>query len=261
MQDNRDALAANPYPGRGIVLGLSEDGDKAVQAYWVMGRSENSRNRILVRENGTVRTEAFDSSKVEDPSLIIYNAMRTAQFPSWGADVHVVSNGDQTDTVRAKIGGLSRPKGPRGMFEDFVGALLTREFEPDAPNFTPRITGMIALADTDSIYGYSIICRNPVTEEPEYAFSRGRLDSIPAGAGICFHTYEEDGDPLPAFKGSPYAVPVGATAEETAESLWEELNPDNRVSLVVKTIGLAGREAPQRNYGLTDVHIINKLQR
>lgn len=240
MEANMEALADNPYPGRGIVLGVSEGGEQAVQAYWVMGRSDNSRNRILAEVDGVVRTEAFDPSKVEDPSLIIYNALVTARLYHGS---HIVSNGDQTDTVHERLMDASS-KGDRDVHDSFRSALFGRVFEPDPPNFTPRITGMIFPGN--NTYDYSIIRRNPVTEQAEHTFGGGKLGDIPEGAGICFHTYETDSpsksEPIPSFEGGPYAVPVGETADDFADSLWGVLNEENRVALAVKTIDLFSGE-------------------
>lgn len=237
MQENLDALEANPYPGRGIVLGVSEGGYQAVQAYWVMGRSDNSRNRVLAEVDGVVRTEPFDPSKVEDPSLIIYNALVTARQYNGS---HIISNGDQTDTVHERLLDAS-VHGDHTVHDSFRNALFTREFEPDSPNYTPRITGMISPGVYT--YDYSIIRRNPVTAKAEHTFGGGYLGDIPEGTGICFHTYEGDApsrsEPIPSFEGSPYAVPVGGNAEEIAEAMWDFLDEENRVALAVKTIDFA----------------------
>lgn len=261
IQTNIDMLAENPYPGRGIILGNSADATKSVQAYWVMGRSDNSRNRVLAQSNSTVKTEAFDPSKMKDPSLVIYNAMVEATISLPTADIdnpihthlHIISNGDQTDTVRTQVSTMHKSE---GWEESFRNALMKREFEPDDPNFTPRITGMLVIRAAVSFnpsYYYSIISRNPTTGKPEYTFGEGILEKdIPSGAGICFHTYKGDGDPLPSFEGSPYGVPLlEATTQETAESLWDNLNSDNRVALAVKTI--------DKQTGEVTINIINQL--
>lgn len=249
MQDNLAALADNPYPGRGIIMGVSEGGEQAVQAYWVMGRSENSRNRVLLEERGTVKTDAFDPSKVEDPSLIIYKAMLTVPGLH---ESYVVSNGDQTETVRDALLDTS-PRTKSTVHSVFRDALLSREFEPDPPNYTPRITGTI-FGGNES-YDYSIIRRNQTTGEAEHTFGGGSLREIPAGAGICFHTYEWDApsksEPIPAFEGSPYAVPLAGSAEEIAEALWPDLNEENKVALAVKTIN--------RRTGRIVIQLVNKL--
>lgn len=223
---NLEALSENPYPGRGIVLGLNGRGDEAQQAYWVMGRSENSRNRILAIEDDVVRTEPHDPAKVEDPSLIIYNAMRSH------GDVHIVSNGSQTDTF---IGYLEEGRA-------FEEALEELTYEPDAPNYTPRISGFVELLkERQTRAGLSIIRKVAVSGLPVrnyFEFDAGFLGST-AGVGACVHTYRGDGDPLPSFKEPPYGLPMGETIDETAHTLWENLNPDNRVAIVVKGIHLA----------------------
>lgn len=248
---NLEMLAANPYPGRGIVLGVSEGGEQAVQAYWVMGRSENSRNRVLTEADDVVKTEAFDPSKVEDPSLIIYNAMRAARRSN---TLHIVSNGDQTDTVYGRVANAitSSVKEDRTAFRN---ALLGRKHEPDAPNFTPRITGMISAAT--QTFDYSIIRRNRNTDQAEHTFGSGKLADLPEGSGVCFHTYDGDAPskdaPIPSFGGSPYAVNVGGNADEIADAFWSKLNPQNRVALAVKTI--------DRRTGEVVIKIVNQLQR
>lgn len=253
-RDNLDALADNSYPGRGIILGVSEGGEQAVQVYWVMGRSPNSRNRVMLEENGVVRTDPFDASKVEDPSLIIYNAMRAGHMFN---QTHVVSNGDQTDTVINHLRNGQEPS----VYARFVGALMTRDYEPDADNFTTRITGMTFVPNFpeqmpgQETYAYSLIRRNPATGENEHAFSSGKLEDIPDGSGICFHTYERDnGDdvPLPPFAGSPYAVPLGGDAVSIASEMWDALDEVNRVALAVKTIN--------RQTGEVTIDIVNQLQ-
>lgn len=257
MNENMEALAGNAYPGRGIILGVDESGESAVQVYWVMGRSENSRNRILVEETGrggvnTVRTEAFDPTKVVDPSLIIYNAMiSTDSFNT----THFVSNGDQTDTV---VDEYRNREARLSISDRFMDALLTREFEPDAPNFTPRITGYTFTplqrepGINEGTYGYSIIRRSPTTGHAEHTFGGGDLADMPDGAGVCFHTYAGDGEPLPSFEGSPYAVPLLQTSGEIAGSIWESLDPENRVAIAAKTI--------DRKTGEVKTTIINQLE-
>jgi IMP cyclohydrolase len=244
-----------------VMITAGADGDKSVQAYWVMGRSDNSKNRVLIQDKTTVRTQAFDESKMTDPSLVIYNAMvetYITQLINPTADhcnttLFIVSNGDQTDSVRERA---SNPYYYDGEWQgSFQQALLKREFEPDAPNFTPRITGMLAVRESASYdrYYYSIIRRNPSTERPEHAFGQGDLArDIPSGAGICFHTYEGDGNPLPAFEGSPYAVPLESNAEEIAGAVWQNLNYEKRVALAIKTI--------DKKSGEVEVKIINQLE-
>jgi len=237
-EENLRTLADNPYPGRGLVVGLNEAGDMALQAYWVMGRSENSRNRLLVEEDDVVRTVPFDPSKVADPSLIIYNAMRHI------GDMYVVSNGDQTDTAIEFL--------ERG--ESFEAAMQTRTYEPDAPNYTPRITGYIRLSDPRHPgFGISLIRRGSVRDRDERIYGGEMLPATSSerGMGSCVHTYNGDGDPLPSFDVLPYALPMREGVEDTAVDYWENLNPDNRVAIVVKGIHIATRE--------TSYSIINAL--
>lgn len=241
---NQEYLQTNPYPGRGIVQGLSEDGESYLQAYWVMGRSENSRNRIfVVNADDSVSTQAYDSRKVTDPSLIIYRAMDDTV--SNGESVHVVTNGHQTDGIVRSLGRAF----PRTRHSnDFSNALMSWDYEPDAPNYTPRISGYVALSGT---YGFSIITRDNLTGNSVRTTTHGTLDELPQGAGLCVHTYEGDGNPLPSFNGNPYPVPVAKTAQTTAEALWEVLDTDNRVAIVAKSIG--------RETGDTRLTIINQL--
>ncbi len=226
-------LRANPYPGRGIVLGKTQDGKKAVIAYFIMGRSENSRNRVFeVTEDG-IRTRAFDESKMTDPSLIIYHPVRVV-----GADT-VVTNGDQTDTIRdflldGKV---------------FAQPLKTRAFEPDGPNYTPRISGLV---HPDGSYALSILKSadgDPSSCRRQFFGYENPL----AGQGHFIHTYRGDGSPLPSFEGEPEQVAVtAATAAEWANQIWDSLNADNKVSLFVRYIDIATGE--------TDTVIINKHQ-
>ncbi|NLW56931.1 MAG: inosine monophosphate cyclohydrolase [Firmicutes bacterium] len=228
-------LAANPYPGRGIILGLSPDGRTLIQVYWLMGRSENSRNRILVEENGFVKTQAFDEQKVTDPSLIIYYPMK-----HFGG-CHLVTNGDQTETLYELL--------PQN--QTFESALKTRTYEPDPPNYTPRISGLINLEDQDYAYQFSLIkaaYNNP--DYPVYSFfyyKRG----IP-GFGHCLHTYAGDGNPLPPFSGEPYLVRLFNDGAENADYYWRLLNEENKVALLVKAISLEDGEA--------EIRIVNKHQ-
>ena len=213
-------LRGNPYPGRGIVLGRSPDGNKAVIAYFIMGRSENSRNRVFVETPDGIRTQAHDPSKMTDPSLIIYAPVRV--FGS----ATVVTNGDQTDTIRE---GLAAGR-------SFAEALRTRTFEPDRPNYTPRISGLV---DKDGGYTLSILKSadgNPASCR-RYFFEYG--DPL-AGQGHYIHTYMGDGDPLPSFEGEPEQVAIPCdTPEELADLVWDSLNADNKVSLFVRYIDLA----------------------
>ena len=213
-------LRGNPYPGRGIVLGRSPDGNKAVIAYFIMGRSENSRNRVFVETPDGIRTQAHDPSKMTDPSLIIYAPVRV--FGS----ATVVTNGDQTDTIRE---GLAAGR-------SFAEALRKRTFEPDKPNYTPRISGLV---DKDG--GYTLSILKSADGDPascrRYFFEYG--DPL-AGQGHYIHTYMGDGDPLPSFEGEPEQVAIPCdTPEELADLVWDSLNADNKVSLFVRYIDLA----------------------
>jgi len=233
IRKNMQSLAANVYPGRGIVIGQTPDGAKMVQVYWIMGRSENSRNRVFVQEGETVRTAPFDESKVKDPSLIIYNCTRVA------GKAHIVTNGDQTDTIFDALG-----KG--GSFET---ALDTREFEPDAPNFTPRISGVVDFADELNAYKLGIL--KTVGNDPERPVRQyfSFASAIP-GAGHFIATYSGDGSPLPSFSGEPQLVEIPAEIDAAADLYWKSLNEDNRVSMLVKFIDPAS--------GASEVRIVNK---
>lgn len=210
----------NIYPGRGIILGRSADSSRYVQVYWLTGRSENSRNRVFVQEGDFVRTKAFDESKCSDPSLIIYYPVR-----NHGA-VHIVSNGDQTDTVYESL-----KKG-----DSAEEALFTRTYEPDAPNFTPRITGVIDC--TAKRFTLSILKKQGESSGALRGFYN--FEDLSAGTGYCIHTYSSDGNPLPSFSGEPYPVSLSDSDKETAEKFWSLLNKENRVSLLVKSFALDG---------------------
>lgn len=211
-----ELIAGNSYVGRGIVIGKSEDGKKAVSAYFIMGRSANSRNRVFSEKDGAVFTEPFDATKVEDPSLIIYAAIRSFE------NKLIVTNGDQTDTIYE---GLKNGK-------DFAEALRTREFEPDAPNFTPRISGMLTFADGDFTYKMSIL---KSADKEGSACSRYTFDypSV-AGLGHFIHTYVCDGNPIPTFQGEPERVAIGNDIDAFCETLWNALDADNKISLYVR---------------------------
>jgi IMP cyclohydrolase len=232
---NMEALNKNPYPGRGIVMGLNDQGDKAIQIYWVMGRSENSKNRILAQQGDIVRTEPFDQSKVVDPKLIIYTAMRTVDGK------HLVSNGDQTDTVAEVI-----VKG-----STFQGGLEERSYEPDRPNFTPRITGeYFSKFESDVPFALSVIRKDPRSYDPMHKIYRYRPEN---GMGYCIHTYNGDGSPLPSFDSDPYPVILEGSVKEIAETYWKLLNAENKVALVVKGIDV--------KTGKVEHTIINKLSK
>ena len=220
-------IKGNPYVGRGIIAGLSEDGRYAVGAYFIMGRSANSRNRIFAERDGAVFTEPFDPSKVEDPSLIIYAAVR-----EHGSDL-IITNGDQTDTI---VSGLEQ-----GL--DFSGSLRSRCFEPDAPNLTPRISAMLCLGGD---YHYDMSILKSIDEDgsdcARYTFS------YPAkrGLGHFIHTYVTDGDPLPTFQGEPERVHVPSGIDAFTDDIWNALDEDNRISLYVRYTDLASGEKSVR---------------
>ena len=226
-------LASHPYPGRGIMLGRSADNKKAVIAYFIMGRSVNSRNRVFETTADGIRTKAFDESKMTDPSLIIYHPVRTV------GNTTIVTNGDQTDTIRD---GLLAG-------EVFAQSLRKRTFEPDAPNYTPRISGIL---HGNGSYALSILKSadgNPASTRRQFFGYEEPL----AGQGHFIHTYQENADPLPAFQGEPRQVAVTAPDAATlAKEIWANLNEDNKVSLFVRYIDLETQEA--------DTVIINKHQ-
>lgn len=217
-----DLLAGNTYPGRGIVTGTSADGKNAVIAYFIMGRSENSRNRVFIeKEGGEVITAPFDESKVEDPSLIIYSAIKRA------GDTLIVTNGDQTDTIYDSI----------SAGKCFAHALRQREFEPDAPNFTPRISSALRFSDGGFSYRMSIL--KSIDEQgsdcARYFFEYPAI----AGLGHFIHTYNHDGNPIPTFTGEPERVEIGDDIDAFTDMIWNNLNENNKISLYVRYIDLA----------------------
>lgn len=216
-------LANNSYPGRGIVVGKSEDGKKLAVAYFIMGRSQNSRNRIFREEGEDVTIYPFDASKVEDPSLIIYSPIRRL------GDNLIVTNGDQTDTIYDFL--------KNG--DTFEEALETREFEPDGPNWTPRISALAMLDDSNS-YKMSILKAQDSegTDCARYTYSY----KLQSGLGHFIHTYRCDGNPIPTFEGEPERVAIPNSAKELSEEIWANLNQDNRISLYVRYIDLATGE-------------------
>lgn len=216
-------LQANMYPGRGIVIGRTPDGKYAVTAYFIMGRSVNSRNRIFVEEDEGIRTEAFDPSKLSDPSLIIYAPVRVLGKQT------IVTNGDQTDTVYENF----------AAGKSFEEALATREFEPDAPNYTPRISGVIELEESAFSYKMSIL--KSADGNPACCIRNTfSYDAPLAGEGRFIHTYQGDGDPLPSFEGEPTRVRIGdEDIDSFAESVWGSLNEENKVALFVRYIEIA----------------------
>ena len=233
--DPCEYLAKIDYPGRGILLGRSADGQRAVMAYFIMGRSENSRNRVFTPKDGGIVTEAADPSKMTDPSLIIYAPVRVA-----GNRVTVVTNGNQTDAVaRALAEG-----------ETFEAALRTQTFEPDAPNYTPRISGLMEAGDCAMSYQLSIVKSDDGNPDSVQRFFFD-YPQPRAGEGHLIHTYRENGDPIPSFEGEPVRVSLcGADIDQLALALWNALDMQNRVSLFVRTVDLAD--------GHTDTRIINQ---
>ena len=218
-------LNGNTYPGRGIILGVTPDGEKSVAAYFIMGRSVNSRNRVFIEEPDGIRTEAFDPSKLSDPSLIIYHPVREL-----GRSL-IVTNGDQTDTIREYL--------ERG--ETLEQALRTREFEPDGPNWTPRISGLLC---PDGSYKMSIL----KSADPEGSACVRNFYEYPAlkGTGHFLHTYVCDGDPIPTFTGEPERVAIGGDIDGFTAALWDNLNEDNKISLFVRYTDIMTGETQQR---------------
>ena len=223
-----ELIQGNSYVGRGIVIGKSADGSKACLAYFIMGRSANSRNRIFTEKGGELFTEPFDLTKVEDPSLIIYRAIR-----SFGKSV-IVTNGDQTDTI---YDGLAAGN-------NFADALKTREFEPDRPNFTPRISGILRFQDGDFDYEMSILKSADAegTACNRFTFSYKAL----AGLGHFLHTYVTDGTPIPTFVGEPERIKIPDSIDDFTKELWDALDEDNRISLYVRYIDLADGSVEKR---------------
>ena len=216
IKSMKDRIDGNPYVGRGIVIGKSSDGKKAATAYFIMGRSANSRNRVFTVKNGEVFTEPFDASKVEDPSLIIYAALRKFE------NRLIVTNGDQTDTV---YDGIVTGK-------SFSESLESREFEPDAPNFTPRISGMLTFGENDFKYEMSILksLDESGSDCARYTFSYPSK----AGLGHFIHTYVTDGNPIPTFQGEPERVAIPDSIDEFADEIWNYLDENNKISLYVR---------------------------
>lgn len=218
-------LKENAYPGRGIVIGKSPNGTYAVAAYFIMGRSENSRNRIFIEDGEGIRTQAFDPSKLSDPSLIIYAPVRVL------GNKTIVTNGDQTDTIYEQM----------DRQQTFEQALRTREFEPDAPNYTPRISGIMHVENGSYNYALSILKSNHGNPDSCQRFTFA-YSSPAAGEGHFIHTYKCDGDPLPSFEGEPKPVEIQDDMEAFADMIWNSLNEDNKVSLFVRYIDIASGE-------------------
>ena len=226
-------LSSTTYPGRGIVIGKTPDGKHAAIAYFIMGRSENSRNRIFVEEGNGIRTEAYDPTKLEDPSLIIYAPVRVL------GNKTIVTNGDQTDTIYDLMN-------KQFTFEQ---ALRTREFEPDAPNYTPRISGILHIEGGNYNYAMSILKSNNGNPDAcnRYTFA---YEKPVNGEGHFLHTYMADGNPLPSFEGEPTPIDIPNDMNEFAEIVWNNLNEDNKVSLFVRYIDI--------ETGKYETRIINK---
>jgi hypothetical protein len=216
-------IQQNSYPGRGLVIGRAEDG-AWVMVYWIMGRSPNSRNRRFVADGATLRTEPIDAANIANPELIIYEAM--LDLPG----IYLASNGDQTRTLYETLQ-------TGGTFDD---ALLTREREPDAPNYTPRISGMIMPENAANPVTMSILKANPANPELTDRFTY-RPAPPPPGFGYCLTTYMGDGSPLPSFTGDPLWLPLAGDPEAILQSYWDGLDADNRVALAVKVVGDDGR--------------------
>ena len=222
MLDIATALKENSYPGRGIIIGRTPDGKKAVTAYFIMGRSENSRNRVFVEDGEGIRTQAFDPSKLTDPSLIIYAPVRVL------GNKLIVTNGDQTDTIYDLM--------KEG--KTFEESLRTREFEPDGPNYTPRISGVLEFANGDFDFSMSILKSDDGDPAACNRYTFAYSNPI-AGKGRFIHTYMADGNPLPSFAGEPELVNVCDDINEYTNLLWNSLNADNKVSLFVRYVDLA----------------------
>lgn len=233
INTNFEKLKSNVYPGRGIILGMSPDSKHMIQVYWIMGRSENSRNRVFEELNGFVRTKAFDEKKMVDPSLIIYYPVK------YYDNRHIISNGNQTDTIfEALLKGKS-----------FADALDTRSFEPDAPNFTPRITGVTYMKDSQ--YAYQLSVLKSYDNKGHFCIRNyfNYEKAIP-GIGHCIHTYNGDGNPLPSFEGEPYELELYDDIDKTIDVYWAVLNESNRISILVKYISTQD--------GSSKIKVINK---
>jgi hypothetical protein len=229
MTDLQKELSGNTYPGRGIIIGRSADGQYAVTAYFIMGRSSNSRNRVFVQDGTGIRTQAFDPSRMEDPSLIIYAPVRTYGFHT------IVTNGDQTDTI---YDGLSTGK-------TFEESLRSRCFEPDAPNYTPRISGLMHVITGQYDFALSILkSRNGDPSQCQrFTYT---YDNPVAGEGYFIHTYMGDGNPLPSYEGEPAAVNIEGDIDTFTDNVWKWLNEDNKVSLFTRFINIATGEYETR---------------
>lgn len=228
-------LKSNSYPGRGIVIGLSQDKKYAVTAYFIMGRSVNSRNRIFVQDGEGIRTQAFDPAKLSDPSLVIYAPVRVL------GNKTIVTNGDQTDTIYELM----------DKQQTFEQALRTRTYEPDEPNYTPRISGIMHIENGKYNYAMSILKSNEGNPGSccRHTFS---YENPLAGEGRLIHTYKGDGEPLPSFEGEPVRVGIAGDIDTFTEAVWTSLNEENKVSLFVRYIEIAS--------GKYETRIVNKNQ-
>lgn len=233
LRDLATELSSNAYPGRGIVIGKSSDSKYAVSAYFIMGRSVNSRNRVFVEDGEGIRTQAFDPSKLSDPSLIIYAPVRVL------GNKTIVTNGDQTDTIY------------EGMDKQltFEQSLRSREFEPDGPNYTPRISGIMHIENNTFNYAMSILKSNNGNSDACNRYTFAYTDPV-AGEGHFIHTYMQDGDPLPSFEGEPKWVKIDKDIDAFTDMLWTNLNEDNKVSLFVRYIDI--------ETGKYETRIVNK---
>ncbi len=221
-------FSANNYPGRGIIIGLSEDKSTAIMAYFIMGRSNNSRNRVFCMEADQMRTKAYDESKVEDPSLIIYWPLRKANFENKAYTI--ITNGDQTDDIAAFLNkGLS-----------FDAALKTRCYEPDAPNYTPRISGLLTFSEGKFCYDLSILKKGKNDDCSRFFY---HYDAPQAGLGHTIHTYANDGNPLPSYSGEPQIINLPKqSAANLSQNIWQSLDAENRVALLVSYINIKNPE-------------------
>ena len=235
MLSLENELKGNSYPGRGIVIGKSPNGAYAVTAYFIMGRSGNSRNRVFIEDGKGIRTQAFDPSKLSDPSLIIYAPVKVL------GNKTIVTNGDQTDTIYELM----------DKQQTFEQALRTREFEPDAPNYTPRISGIMHVENGTYNYAMSILKSNNGNPDAcnRYTFA---YENPVSGEGHFIHTYMQDGDPLPSFEGEPKLIGIDDDIDAFTNRVWESLNEDNKVSLFVRYINIKTGEYETR--------IVNKNQ-
>ena len=241
MLSLENELKNNAYPGRGIVVGKSEDGKNAVIAYFIMGRSENSRNRVFVTDGEGIRTQAFDESKLEDPSLIIYAPVRVL------GNKTIVTNGDQTDTIYDML----------DMQSTFEQALRTREFEPDAPNYTPRISAVLHIENGTYNYAMSILKSNNGNPDACNRYTFAYSNPV-AGEGHFIHTYKNDGNPLPSFEGEPKLVKISNDIDEFGDMVWNSLNEDNKVSLFIRFIDLETGKYNTKIYNKNNYSVLAK---